>query len=166
MLLEPILVAGIDLIAVAVALRNLARSIDFAHPAAALEHGRIGAQAHRAAEVVMNAANLNVISLHPLRHQSYDRMGGVAELAGIRVIDAAEIAGGFDHRHLHPEANAEIRHLALARELHRADLALAAALTEPSRDQNAIDMFEEGRGILALEDLGLDPVKIDLDLVG
>ena len=27
-------------------------------------------------------------------------------------------------------------------------------------------MFEEGRGVLALEDLGLDPVEIDLDLVG
>ena len=89
-----------------------------------------------------------------------------AELGGVRLLDADEIARGLDHRHLHAEADAEIRHVALARELRRADLALGAALAEAAGHQNAVDVFEERRGILVLEHLALDPVEIDLHLVG
>ena len=81
-------------------------------------------------------------------------------------LDADEIARRLDHRHLHAEADAEIRHVALARELRRADLAFGAALAEAAGHQDAVDMLEERRGILVLEHLALDPVEIDLDLVG
>ena len=89
-----------------------------------------------------------------------------AELGGIGLLDADEIARGLDHRHLHAEADAEIRHVALARELRRADLALRAALAEAAGHQDAVDVFEERRRVLVLEHLALDPVEIDLHLVG
>src|SRR5205085_5371213 len=71
-----------------------------------------------------------------------------------------------DHRHLHAEADAEIRDLALAREPRRADLALGAALPEAARDEDAVNAFQERSRVLALEDLALDPVEVDLHLVG
>ena len=46
------------------------------------------------------------------------------------------------------------------------DLSFGAALAEAARHQNAVDVLEEGRRILTLEHLGLDPVEIDPDLVG
>ena len=88
------------------------------------------------------------------------------ELGRVGLGDAAQIARRLDHRHLHAEADAEIRHVALARELRRADLALGAALAEAARHQDAVDVFEERRRVLLLEHLGLDPVEIDLHLVG
>ena len=89
-----------------------------------------------------------------------------AELGRVGLLDAAQIARGFHHRHLHAEADAEIRHIALARELRRLDLALGAALAEAAGHQDAVDVLEEGRRVLVLEHLGLDPVEIDLHLVG
>src|SRR6266849_2684743 len=56
-LLEPVLVTSIDLIAMAVALGNLDRAVYFAHPATALEQSGIGAEPHRASEIVVDAAN-------------------------------------------------------------------------------------------------------------
>ena len=89
-----------------------------------------------------------------------------AELGRVGLGDAAQIARRLDHRHLHAEADAEIRHVALARELRRPDLALGAALAEAARHQDAVDVLEERRRVLALEHLALDPVEVDLDLVG
>src|SRR5207247_8869669 len=52
MLLEPVLVGGIDLVAMAVAFGNLGgTAIDTGNPAAAIEHCRISAKPHRAAEL-------------------------------------------------------------------------------------------------------------------
>ena len=91
---------------------------------------------------------------------------GRAELGRIGLLDAAQIARRLDHRHLHAEADAEIRHVALARELRRADFAFRAALAEAAGHQDAVDVFEERRRILVLENFGLDPVEVDLHLVG
>ena len=50
--------------------------------------------------------------------------------------------GRFDHRHLHAEADAEIRYLVLAGELDRPDLALPTAFAEAARHQDAVDMLQ------------------------
>ena len=39
-------------------------------------------------------------------------------------------------------------------------------MAEAAGHEDAVDAFEIGRRVLALEDLALDPVEIDLDLVG
>src|SRR6266851_6595546 len=165
-LLEPALVVGVDLVAVAVALRDFARPIDVGDAGAALEQRRIGAEPHGAAEIAIPRASLQLVALEPLGHQADHRLARRAELARVRLLDAAEIARRLDHGHLHAEADAEIWHRALARELRRADLALRAALAESAGHQDAVDVLKERRRVLALEHLALDPVEIDLDLVG
>ena len=75
-------------------------------------------------------------------------------------------AGRLDDRHLHAEADAEIGNLAFTRESRRGNLALGATLAETAGDENAMDIFEIGCRILALEDLGFDPFEIDLHTVG
>src|ERR1700733_1410116 len=167
MLLEPILIGSVDLITMTVAFRNLkGAAIDFGYSATALERRWIGAKPHSATEIAGPGSLLQFIAAQPFRHQADQRFGRGAEFRRIRLFNADQIARGLDYRHLHSEADAEIRHVALARDLRGADLALRAALAETAGHQNAIDVFQERRGILVLEHLALDPVEIDLHLVG
>src|SRR5262249_5488026 len=146
MLLEPALVAGIDLVAVAVALGNLGCAVvNLGYPAAALKDLRIGAEGPGAAEIPVRAGRVEFVALHPLGHQSAHRLGSRTEFGRVCFLDAAEVARRFDDGHLHPEANPEIRHLALARELYRPDFPLSPALAEAARDQNAVHVLEERR---------------------
>src|SRR6202035_5558892 len=165
-LLEPAPIGGVDLVAVAVAFGNVDAAIDAGGLPAALEHRRIGAEPHGAAEIAVAAAPVQLVAFHPFGHQPDHGLGGGAELRRIGLADAAQIARRLHHRHLHAEADAEIGHVPLARELRRLDLAFGAALAEAARHQDAVHMLEERGGILALEHLALDPVEIDLDLVG
>src|SRR5258707_2686424 len=150
-----------------VTLRNLGgAAIDLRHPAAPIEHRRVSPEAHGAAEIAGVRSLLELVAAQPFRHQADQWFGRRAELRRIRFLDADEIARRLDHRHLHPKADAEIGHVALAGELRLADLALRAALAEAAGHQNAVDVLEEGRGVLVLEHFALDPVEMDLDLVG
>src|SRR5262249_58896902 len=159
--------AGIDLGAVAVALGNLGGAVvNLRYPAAAPKERRIGAKPHGAAEIAVDTARLEFVALHPLGHQTDHWFGGRTEFGRVCLFDAAEVARRFDDGHLHSEANSEIRHLALARELYRPDFSLAAALAEAARDQNAVHVLEKRRRIFAFEHLGFDPIEIDADLVG
>ena len=106
---------------------------------------RIGAEAHGAAEVAALAALLELVAPHPFRHQADDGLGRLAELGRARLVDAAQIARGLDGRHLHAEADAEIGHVVLARELGGEDLAFRAALAEAARHEDAVDVLR-GRG--------------------
>src|SRR5262249_62209932 len=140
--------------------------VNLRHPAAALKDRWIGAEAHGAAEIAMQTARLEFVALHPLGHQSDHRLGSRPELGRVCLLDAAEVARRLDDGHLHSEANPEIWHLALARELYGPDFSLSAALAEAARDQNAVHVLEERCRILALEHLGFDPIEFDADLVG
>src|SRR3954468_12935472 len=115
----------------AVALGNLGRAaVDLRHPAPTLERCRVCAKAHGAAEIAALGALLKLVAAQPFRHQADQRLSRRAELGGVGIFDADEIACGFDHGHLHPEADAEIRHVALAGELRRLDFSFSAALAE------------------------------------
>src|SRR5262245_4212734 len=105
MLLEPALVAGIDLVAVPVALGTLGGAVvNLRYPAAALKDGRVGAQPHGAAEIAMQTAGLEFVALHPLGHQTNHWFGGRTEFGRVCFLDAAEVARRFDDGHLHSEA--------------------------------------------------------------
>ena len=121
---------------------------------------------HRAAEIAARRALLQLVAAHPLRHHADHRLAGLAELRRARILDAGQIARGLDARHLHAEADAEIRHPPLPRELRRTDLAFRTALAEAAGHQNPVHAFEQRRWILALEDLALDPLQPNLDVVG
>ena len=112
-------------------------------------------------------ADLQFIAAHPFRHQADD----AARVVGPNSVELASSDAGqrprrLDDRHLHAEADAEIRHFALARETRRQNLAFGAALAEAAWHQNAVDMFEIGGRIVALENFGLDPIEIDADTIG
>src|SRR5262249_61303992 len=111
-------------------------------------------------------AGRKFVALHPLVHQTNHWFGVLPAFGRVCFLDAAEVARRFDDGHLHSEANPEIWHLALARELYRPDFSLGAALAEAARDQNAVHVLEKRRRILALEHLGFDPIEFDADLVG
>src|SRR5262245_16691330 len=142
MLLQAVLVGGVDLVAMAVALGNLGRAaIDLRDPAAALEHGWIGAEPHRAAEVAVLRTPLELVAPEPLRHQLVQRLRRRPEFGRVGLGYSDEIARRFDHGHLHAEADAEIRHVALPCELCGPDLAFRATLAKTTGHQDAVDML-------------------------
>src|SRR5579871_1644467 len=139
MLFEPVLIVGVDLVAMAVPFGDFGgTAIDLRHPAAAPERRRVSAEPHGAAEIAVLAALLQLVAAEPFRHQADHRLRRRTELGRIGVLDADEIARSLDHGHLHAEADAEIRHVALPGELRRPDLALRAALPEAAGHQDAI----------------------------
>src|SRR3546814_5214754 len=90
----------------------------------------IGAETHGAAEVAAGVAGLAQVAAHPLGEQADHRFGARSELGRAGALDAGEVPRDLDARHLHAEADAEIRNAALAGEGDRGDLALRAALAE------------------------------------
>ncbi len=56
----------------------------------------------------------------------------------MRTGQTGHIAGVFDHRHLHAQADAKIGYLVLARVAHGGNLALYPALTETTGNENSI----------------------------
>jgi hypothetical protein len=164
--LQPVAIAHVDLVAVAVALGDRRGAIDFGDVAAGRQFRLVGADPHGAAEIAAALAHLEFVAAHPFGHQPDHRLGRLAELGGAGVRDAGEVPRRLDAGHLHAEADAEIRHVAGARKARGADLALRPALAEAARHQDAVHVLEERRGVLALEDLRLDPLQVDPDLVG
>ena len=142
-LLQPVLVVDVDLVAMAVALADhVARRRSRApacrgrrapdrRPAAWCRRGR------RWPRAVRSGCRVTHSVIRPTT--------GVlarAELGRRRAAQAEQVARRLDHRHLHAEADAEERHLAFAREPHRLDLALGAALAEAARHQDAVHVLE------------------------
>src|SRR5579863_3086792 len=167
LLLQPVLVGGIHFITMAVAFRDFGRAaIDRRDPTAAPQARGIGAKPHRSAEIAVLRSLFEFVAAQPFGHQTHDRFWRRTEFGGIGFRDADKIAGSLDHGHLHTETDAEIRHVALARELGRANFSLGTALAEAARNQDAVDVLEERRRIFVFEDLALDPVEVDLHFVG
>ena len=79
---------------------------------------------------------------------------------------ASEVARYLDDRHLHAEANAEIRDPALAGKFGCCDLAGRASLAEATGDNNAVNVLKERRGVFALEHLRFDPLDVHMHPVG
>ena len=165
-LFEELPIVHVHFVAVAMALGDMGSAIDVGHAAAPRQLGGIGAQPHGAAQVALSGARLGVVALDPLGHHANHRLAGRTEFGGGGVLDTGSVAGGFDAGHLHAETDAEIGHVLDAGEARRLDLAGRTTLAEPAGDQYAMHMLEIGRWIVALEYLGIDPLQVDLDLVG
>src|SRR5687767_9823452 len=166
LLLQLFLVVDVHFITMAVPLGDRGLAIDVGDRAARLQDRLVGAEAHGAAEIAAGGAFLELVAAHPFGHQADHRLRAGTELRRAGVLHADQIAGRLDHRHLHPETDAEVRDLALAREAGGVDLAFRAALAEAAGHQDAVYAFEMLDRVLALEDFGIDPVEIDLHVVG
>src|ERR1035438_2083107 len=109
-------------------------SVRLLRETAGLQFAGPRAQAHRAAQFV------DAFQLAQFVDDAMRRAG--IELAGVGVFQAADVAGVFDHRALHPQANAEVWNLPRARVLDRVDHAGNAALAESAGHQDAVAVFE------------------------
>src|SRR5262249_10942036 len=121
---------------------------------------------HRAAHITADAPFLQLVALHPFRHEADDWFARGDKFSRVRCLNPAKVPRRLNDSHLHAKADAEIRHAALARKTRRTDFALGAALAESARHQNAVHMFEKRHRVLALKHFALDPVEIDLHLIG
>ena len=88
--------------------------------------------------------------------------GLVVELLRACLAHAGDVAGRLDDGHLHAKADAQIGHVVLACELGRLDLALGAAFAEAAGHEDRVVVLEIGGGVLAVEELGIDPAHLDL----
>ena len=95
----------------AVALGNLQRAV------AAL-HGRTGPDLARARAETERTALVDFVAL--TGHEVNDLvLADFIKLAGVRVLDAGNVPGKFNHRDLHAETDAEVGKTVLARVLRR-----------------------------------------------
>src|SRR5262245_42518085 len=124
-----------------VAFRDAGRAVDLGDLAALGEHRVIGAESHGAAEIAVPLPLLQLLAPHPFGHEADHGLLGRAELRRARPFDAG-LAGGVDHRHLHAEADAEIRHAADPRVARRLDLAFGAAFAESARHEDAVYVLQ------------------------
>ena len=86
---------------------------------------------------------------------------GQVEFLGIGPGQAEDVAGEFDDRALHAEADAEKGNARNARVLDGRDLALDPARTEAARHQDAVDAGEGGGGVFPRDLLGIDVDETD-----
>ena len=146
-------VVGVELVAVAVALAHHRLAVGGGDLGARLEHGVVGAEAHRAALVGDVALVVHQVDHRVLR--------GRVELGAVGVGEAEHVAGELDRHRLQAEAQPEARQQLLAGVAGRGDLALDAAGAEPAGDHHAVELGEAAVGEQALHLLGLDPVDLD-----
>src|SRR5690606_10722313 len=134
----------VDLVAVPVALADGVRPVDLGDLRAGLQRRLIGAQAHGAAQVAAGGALHPFVALRPFGHQAYDRLLGRTEFGGGRLREAGQVPGRLDHRHLHAEADAEVRNPPLAGEAGRLDLALGPARAEAAGHEDRVRPLQAG----------------------
>src|SRR5215472_15472677 len=79
--------------------------------------------------------------------------------------EAREITRRLNYRHMQSVTDAEERHPPLARKFDSLDLSFRTAFTEAAWHQDSIDVLEIHSGVIALEDLAINPVHMDPNVV-
>src|ERR1017187_2043109 len=154
---QDLFVLAVEFVAVPVPLDNLARAVRPAGETVLRQAARPPSQAHGSAQFV-DALQLAQLEDHAVRRPR-------VELRGIGLLQAAHVARILDHHGLHAQADAEIRHLLLARVANGVDHALDPALAEAPRNQYAVVALQLPLPSVAQHALSLDPVDIHLQLV-
>src|SRR5690606_6600644 len=111
---------------------------------------------------------LEAFLAHPFGDDADDRLRRFAELGRRCAFDPRRVPSPFDASHLHSQANAEERHLALAGKADAGDLAFRSPLTKPTGDQDRMHWFELGGyfRIVLFEHFGIDPADVHAYPVG
>ena len=150
---DPVAERVVHLVAVAVPLvdRRLAVQLARARPVGELD--RLRAEAHRAAEI------LDPLLLREEVDDGERRLG--IHLRRVRPVEPDDVPRELRDRDVHPEADAEVRDLALARDAAGEDLPLPAARAEPAGDEHAVDALEQLDRLVERHVLGVDPAEMD-----
>jgi hypothetical protein len=151
---EAALEPGVELVAVAVPLRDHDLAVGPRHLGSGHELGDVGPEPHGPA-LVGDAP----LGLHEVDHR-VRRLR--VELARVGAGHAEHVAGVLDGHHLHAEAQPQAGDVVLAGVAGRRDLPLDAALAEPTGDHDAVEVVEAALGEQTLDVLGLDPLDLDL----
>src|SRR5438105_15696491 len=112
------------------ALADLELAVDAVRQRVGLYLAGPRAQAHGAAQLV-DAAQFAQLIDDAVR-------GRLVEFARVRALEHAHVAGKFDARRLHAEADSEVRNLFLARVADRVQHPLDAALAEAAGDEDSV----------------------------
>ena len=154
-------VAVVELVTMAVALGHHVLAVQLARQRAGLQALLLQAQAHGAAQVGTFIALLDLAGGGaPLGDQADDRVRRLLVVLGAVGVDQARhVAGIVNDGRLHAVADAEVRHLVLAREARGQHLAFEAAVAEAARHQDAVHALQQGH-VGALQVLGLDPLQV------
>ena len=90
--------------------------------------------------------------------------GEGVELGAVGIGLAQQVAAELDDGTLHPEAKPKVGRERGPGEACRGDLALDAAMTEPSRDHHAVHLIESAQ-VSGLQGFGGDPFDVDPEIV-
>ena len=145
----------VEFVAVTMAFANLFALVELGSVGILHELARVSAEAHGAA--LFGDVLLFV-------HQVDDRVGCLfVEFRGVGVLPAEYVACKFNHAALHAETNSQQRNLVFAGILDGDALAVYAAASETSRNQNAVRILDEARILFKL--FGLDAFHFHLGVV-
>src|SRR5712691_10611187 len=142
-------VVVVDLVAVAVTFVHHRLAVRFLRARAFRERHRLRPESHRAAEV------LDLLLLGQEIDHRMRRLG--IHLRRVRALQAEHVTRELGHRDVHPEADAEIRNLPLARDAAREDLPFPPARAEAAGNKDAVDLFEQPGRFLERHSLRVDP---------
>src|SRR5947209_1079813 len=153
----------VDFVTMAVAFVDHVRAVDLAREAPGLEHGALGAQPHRPAEIGFFVAALDAaVAVLPFGHERDHRVRRVAvEFRAVRAREPDDVARELDHRELHPQTNTEVRDLVLARVLDHLHHAFHAALAETARNEYRVHAFQERADSVLLDRLRIHVTDVD-----
>src|ERR671922_2041192 len=141
----------------AVPLGNFLSAVELQRRGFFLQHTGVGAQPHRPALTLDSSLGF---------HEVNNGIRAVRiKFARVGAPKSTYIACKLDHRHLHAETDPEERNLILTRVTHGFDFSFAAAVSKPSRHQNAIGLTQDSASPELFNLLSLDAVQFDFDLV-
>ena len=151
---EHLAVVVVELVAVAVALAYFIAAVALVHTRAGQDMARIRSETQRCALV----DSLALVG----QEVDYLVRGGLAELAGVCVREAADVARKFDDGYLHTEADAEIGDVVLTAVFRGGYHALDAAVAEAAWDDYSVAAGELRGDVILCDVLAVDPADIHL----
>lgn len=148
--LECVTIGVVELIAVSVSFGYLGGTVRLLGKTSFFDGTRIGSETHRPP-----LGTDRFLIFHEVNHLMF---GCVVEFFGIGTGKATDIASELDRHNLRSETESEIRDLVRTGILRGEDFPLGSSGTESSRDEDGIDIFQDGFGSFFLDFLGIYPV--------
>ncbi len=159
-------VLAVEFVTMAVALADLGLAVGVGGEGVGLHDAVPGSEAHGATHLFDSGEFAEFVD---------DAVGGGGvELAGVGVLEAADVAGVLDAGGLHAETDAEVGNGLFAGVANGVEHALDAALAEAAGDQDAVKVSElvaivEGGAafvVFCFKAFGFDPSHTEFEVVG
>src|SRR3954447_3243842 len=144
----------VDLVAVAMALVDDALAIGGVGARPVLDVDGVGAEAHRAAEI------LDLLLLGQEVDHGVGRLR--VHLRRVGAVEPDDVPCELGDGDVHAEADSEVRNVALASDAAGGDLPLPPARAESARDKHAVGALELPRSLFDAHALGVHPPHVDV----